>query len=462
MTGRAVKDTTGMANTGTLSAPGRLRLGGWHLHSSDFAGGPRRRVAFVVHKFPPESLGGTELYCWGLARALTAQGHEAHIFYPTPSLADGVERVEREGVHLWRVPLPSSRENEDPVRQYWHTYRDLGIESAFQRFLQEVQPDLVHFQHVQGVSAQLIEQAAPLPRVVTLHDYWYFCANSQLIRPDRRPCDGPSAGCRNCVDCATERADLQWMRPLRPLVALPFAYRNHYLRRLADEVDLFLAPSAFLRQKYVEHGFPAEKIVVVENGLDVEKLAQVPAVDALPEPAVRPHFGFLGSLAWQKGVHVLIEAFNRLDERASLTIYGSERTFPDYVAELKRLARHPNIRFAGLLEPQQVGAALRQMDCLVVPSLWYENSPLVIQEAFGVGVPVVASRLGALPEKVKDGSTGRLFTAGSVDDLAAVLQDLVAHPQMLSGMAERTVPAPSMTVHAAYLEQIYQSMLVEK
>ena len=177
---------------------------------------------------------------------------------------------------------------------------------------------------------------------------------------------------------------------------------------------------------------------------------------------MRPHFGFLGSLAWQKGVHVLIEAFNRLDERASLTIYGSERTFPDYVAELKRLARHPNIRFAGLLEPQQVGAALRQMDCLVVPSLWYENSPLVIQEAFGVGVPVVASRLGALPEKVKDGSTGRLFTAGSVDDLAAVLQDLVTHPQMLSGMAERTVPAPSMAVHAAYLEQIYQSMLVEK
>jgi monofunctional chorismate mutase len=234
------------------------------------------------------------------------------------------------------------------------------------------------------------------------------------------------------------------------------------MRRLADEVDLFLAPSAFLRQKYVEHGFPAEKIVVVENGLDVDKLAQVPEVDALPDPPVRPHFGFLGSLAWQKGVHVLIEAFNRLDERASLTIYGSERTFPDYVAELKRLARHPNIRFAGLLDPQQVGGALRRMDCLVVPSLWYENSPLVIQEAFGVGVPVVASRLGALPEKVKDGSTGRLFTAGSVDDLTAVLQDLVAHPQMLAGMAERIVPAPSMTVHAAYLEQVYQSMLVEK
>ncbi|MEZ4639904.1 MAG: glycosyltransferase family 4 protein [Caldilineaceae bacterium] len=460
LTGRAAKDAPGMVNTGALSSPnGRLRLDGWRLHPADRAGGARRRVAFVVHKFPPESLGGTELYCWGLARALATEGHQAHIFYPTPSLVEGEERVEREGVHLWSVPLPPTREHEDPVSQYWHTFRDLGIEAAFQRFLDEVQPELVHFQHVQGVSARLIELAAPLPRIVTLHDYWYFCANSQLIRPDRRPCEGPSAGCHNCVDCATERADLQWMRPLRPLVALPFAYRNRYLRHLADEVDLFLAPSAFLRQKYVEHGFPAEKIVVVENGLDVDKLAPT-SQPTIAQPAVRPHFGFLGSLAWQKGVHVLIEAFNRLDERASLTIYGSEHTFPEYAAELKRLARHPNIRFAGVVEPRQVGEALRQIDCLVVPSLWYENSPLVIQEAYGVGVPVVASRLGALPEKVKEDSTGRLFSPGDVDDLAAVLQDLVTHPQLLAEMSERIVPAPSMAVHAAYLAQVYEGVVV--
>ncbi len=461
------KVTSGMDRTGirfsTNEHNGKRHLPAYgpHFVPPDQAGGPRRRIAFVVHKFPPESVGGTELYCWSLAHTLTAAGHETHIFYPTPSIKEGIARCERQGVHLWQVPLPTTREGEDPVHQYWHTFRDLGIEAAFETFLREVQPDLVHFQHVQGVSARLIELADPLPKIVTLHDYWYFCADSQLIRPDRRPCDGPSAGCRNCVDCATERADLQWMRPLRPLVALPFAYRNHYLRRLAEKVDLFLAPSAFLQQKYIEHGFPADKIIVVENGLDVDKLEQT-VCPPLPDPPVRPHFGFLGSLAWQKGVHVLIEAFNRLDERASLTIYGSEHTFPDYVAELKRLARHPHIRFAGLLAPQQVGAALRQMDCLVVPSLWYENSPLVIQEAYGVGVPVVASHLGALPEKVRDGGTGRLFEPGSVDDLTMVLQELVAQPNLLHQMAEQVVHAPSMTLHAAYLMQIYQEMLVER
>lgn len=417
-----------------------------------------KRIAFVVHKFPPESLGGTELYCWSLARALTEAGHEIHIFYPTPQLLPGEETIEREGVHLWRVPLPDSRLSENPVSQYWHTFRDLGIEAAFQRFLAEVKPQLVHFQHVQGVSARLIELAAPLPRVVTLHDYWFFCANSQLIRPDRRPCDGPSTGCRNCVDCATERADLQWMKSLRPLVALPFAYRNHYLRKLADEVDLFVAPSGFLRDQYIRHGFPADRIIVVENGLDERKLA-VSSTTPLPDPPVRPHFGFLGSLAWQKGVHILIEAFNQLGEEASLTIYGSEQLFPDYVAHLKDLAQHPNIRFAGILPPQQVGAALRQMDCLVVPSLWYENSPLVIQEAYGVGVPVVASRLGAMPEKVEDGRAGRLFEAGNVDDLTAVLRDLMAHPLRLTQMAEQIIPAPGMAEHAAHLLSIYEGLM---
>lgn len=414
-------------------------------------------IGFVVHKFPPESLGGTEIYCWSLARVLAEAGHEIHIFYPTQDLSAEEKRIQREGVHLWRVPLPADRSTENPVRQYWHTFRNTTIERAFQQFLEETRPQLIHFQHVQGVSARLLALAEACTRIVTLHDYWYFCANSQLIRPDRQPCEGPSTGCYNCVDCATERADLNWMRKLRPLVALPFAYRNRYLRALAEQVDLFIAPSQFLRRQYIRHGFPAERIVVLENGVDDEKLMDRPDLH-LPEPSIRPHFGFLGSLAWQKGVHVLVEAFNRLGDDASLTIYGSERSFPDYVAQVKTAVRHPNIRFAGLLEPSAVGTALRQIDCLVVPSLWYENSPLVIQEAYSVGVPVVASRLGALAEKVEDGRSGRLFEAGDVDALAAVLQELVADPQQLRAMAANVHPAPDMARHSAQLLDIYRHL----
>ncbi|HKZ87488.1 MAG TPA: glycosyltransferase family 4 protein [Anaerolineae bacterium] len=418
------------------------------------------RIAFTVHKFPPESVGGTEIYSWGLARSLAAAGHNVHVFYPLADLPPSEARIERDGVHLWRVPSSSGRATEGPIQQFWHTFRDIAIEAAFQQFLAEVQPEVVHFQHVQGVSAQLIELAAGRPRVVTLHDYWYFCANSQLVRPNHQTCGGPRGGW-NCVDCATARADLNWLKALRPLVALPFSYRNAYLRRLTEQADRFLAPSDFLRQEYIRHGFPAERIVVIENGLDSDRLARTSDID-LPAPPARPHFGFLGSLVWQKGVHVLIEAFNQLPANAALTIYGNEDSFPEYARQVKTAAHHPHVRFGGLLPHQYVGAALRQMDCLVVPSLWYENSPLVIQEAYGLNVPVVASRLGALAEKVQDDITGRLFITGDSADLARVLRELIEQPQQLAALRANIRPTLTMRQHAQQIVEIYQALLANR
>jgi glycosyltransferase involved in cell wall biosynthesis len=173
------------------------------------------RIAFTVHKFPTESLGGTEVYTQTLARTLVTFGHEVAVFYPSPKIGAIDKETVLDGVRLWRVPLPATRTGEDPIRQYWHTFRDSAIERAFVTFLEEYQPDLLHYQHVQGVSARLIELAAGRPRVATLNDYWYFCANSQLIRPDRQPCSGPALACMNCVDCATVRSDLQGLRLLR-------------------------------------------------------------------------------------------------------------------------------------------------------------------------------------------------------------------------------------------------------
>lgn len=413
-------------------------------------------IAFTVHKYPPDSLGGTEIYTWSLAQALAAAGQEVHVFYPLAGIAASEAQIERDGVHLWRVPLPPTRATENPAAQYWHTFRDTAIEAEFERFLAAVRPDVVHFQHVQGVSARLIALARGRPRIVTLHDYWYFCANSQLVRPDRSVCSGPDWGAK-CVDCAVARADLRALRMARLPLGLLFAYRNRYLARLCAGVDLFVAPSRFLRDQYVRHGFPAERIVVLENGLDTARLQHEPD-PPLPVPLTRPHFGFLGALAWQKGVHVLIDAFNQMPQNASLTVYGDETTFPDYVARLKAAARHPHIRFAGRLDPRYVGAALRQMDALIVPSLWYENSPVTIQEAFAVGVPVIASRLGALAEKVQDGVTGRLFAAGDSADLARVLGELTAQPEQLALLRANIRSGPTIEQHAAELLNLYDRL----
>jgi glycosyltransferase involved in cell wall biosynthesis len=424
------------------------------------------RIAYVVHKFPPESLGGTEIHTWSLAQAVGRAGHEVHIFCPQPAGAVGDVRSVQDSLLLWRPPASGDAQREGPARQFWHTFRNGPIERAFERFLREVQPDLVHFQHVQGVSARLIGLAGsagsmqPRPRLLTLHDYWYFCANSQLVRPDRRVCVDPRLGW-DCVDCATARADLGWLRVLRPLVALPLLWRNRYLRRMLRQIDFFIAPSEFLKAIYVGRGLPEERVRVVENGIDLERLRSHSL--QLPAPPARPHFGFVGALAWQKGVHVLIEAFNRLGTEGALTIYGDPSLFPDYVAQLRAATRHPHMRFGGPLPHTEVGAALEQLDYLVVPSLWYENSPLVVQEAYAYGVPVVASQLGALPEKVLDGRTGRLFEPGDSADLARVLSELVADHKTGGGqrkaLAAGICLAPTVEQQAAEVIGIYEQLL---
>lgn len=418
------------------------------------------RIAFTVHKLPPESLGGTEIYTRTLARVLVEQGHDVAIFAPATTVEQAIEVRDADGVRRFLTPLPASRASENPAAQFWHTFRDRAIEKDFDRFLGDVRPEVVHFQHVQGVSVRLIEQAEGLPRVATLHDYWYFCANSQLIRPDRSVCAGPSPGCRNCVDCATARADLNILRTLRPITALPLAYRNHTLGDAVQHLDRMIAPSAFLREQYVQQGFDGSRIVVMENGLDTTRVDNSVRTGGRAPLADRPvRFGFLGTLAWQKGVHVLVEAFQNVpSSAATLDIYGSATAFPDYAAELRSANRNPAVRIHPPVAQDAVGRILGEFDVLIVPSLWYENSPLVIQEAYAAGVPVIASRLGALEEKVQEGVSGWHFAPGDAADLARVITGVLAEPEQITRLVATLPTPPTMEEQARELVALYRSL----
>ena len=414
------------------------------------------RIAYVVHKFPPESIGGTEVYTWSLARQLAAKGHEVHVFYPSAMEGAGDWPDVQDGLSVWRAPLREVRTTDSLAHSFWATFRNRAIESSFSRFLSRTRPDLVHFQHVQGVSARLLSMTVRRPSVLTLHDYWYYCANSQLLRYGRTPCEGSPSGWL-CGECGASKAGLVAPLVLRPFLAVPFIYRNWFIRRVLGNVSLFIAPSAFLREQYVQAGFTAERMIMLGHGLDRDRL--LPRAGAASGRRSGARFGYLGSIAWQKGVHVLVSAFNHLPENASLTVYGDPNTFPDYAAHLRALAQHPRIRFAGRLDYQRVGDALSELDYLVMPSLWYENYPLVIQEAFAVGVPVVASRLGALAERIRDGENGRLFEAGDEADLARVIAELIEEPELRDTYRANIVPDPTMAEHALRMTEIYGSLM---
>ena len=408
----------------------------------------------VVHQFLPRHQTGTEIYTYGLAKELSRR-HEVYLFYGEEGSAGrGLpeEDGEFKGLRVHKVYLDQPA---DPYRQFLATFKNRAVEESFAAFLDRVRPDVVHIQHLMNLSGGLVSIAKRrgIPVAMTLHDYWFLCANAQLVRPNRQVCRGTHLRLE-CADCAAARLNQPWVRLLRPLVALLFLRRDAYLRGVLRQVDLFIAPSLFLREKYVAAGVPERKIVHLEHGTDLER---VRAGRRRDRAGLR--FGYIGSLAWQKGVHVLVEAFNGLaDGSAELWIYGDPGIFPDYTRRLRELATNPRIRFWGRVDGEDIGSALSELDALIVPSLWYENSPLVIQEAFAAKVPVIASDLGALAEKVRHGLDGLLFPPGDAASLRELLQRLIEEPAILERLRANIRPVKSMAEHAREIEALYRRL----
>jgi glycosyltransferase involved in cell wall biosynthesis len=304
-----------------------------------------------------------------------------------------------------------------------------------------------------------LARASGVPVLLTLHDYWFICGNSQLIWPDTQTCQGKAWGL-NCVRCAAAaRFPSPLVRWLRPALAPLFQYRDRVVGQAARQADQFISPSKFLIERYIAAGFPASRFLHLENGLRVEHIRRFP----WQPPGGRLRVTFLGSLAWQKGVHIPVEAFNGLPSGiARLRIWGDPALFPDYVQSLRNLSAHPDIQFMGRITNERVGEVLADSDVMVVPSLWYENSPVVIQEARAAGVPVIASGHGALSEKVHHEVDGLLFPPGDAAALRRTLQRLAGDPDLLPRL-RRQIPAPmDMDHHVQELENLYRRLIATK
>jgi glycosyltransferase involved in cell wall biosynthesis len=417
------------------------------------------RIALVVHKFPPASLGGTEVYSYHLAKTLSRR-HNVDVFFRQDARSNGEpprfheEWQERDTFRAWRVGRAFDATRADPARLFFDTFVNRDVEDSFSRFLDQAQPDLVHFQHLMLLSYRLIAEVRRrrLPCVLTLHDYWFLCANSQLIWPDGQTCQGKAWGL-NCVRCGlSARVRTRLLPALRPVLAPLFAYRDSLVRHAALLAHQFISPSRFLIKKYIESGFPEDQFEYLENCIPLDDVRRGPW-----SPSSGPlRVTFLGSLAWQKGVHVLIQAFNGMPPGvARLRVWGDPSTFPEYSESLRQALTHPDARLMGRIANERVGEVLADSDVMVVPSLWYENSPVVIQEARAAGVPVVASGHGAMAEKVRHEVDGLLFSPGNSAELQNALLRLTSEPDLLARLRARIRPAMDLTEHGERVESIY-------
>jgi len=224
------------------------------------------------------------------------------------------------------------------------------------------------------------------------------------------------------------------------------------MRELGQQVDLFISPSRYLRDELARFGLDAGKLVHCDYGFATEGFRKR---DDLPERARR--YAFIGSLVPHKGVHVLVDAFNDMPADASLDVCGSHDYDPPYTDSLLRRATHPGIRFVGGIRPERIAAYQREIDCQVVPSIWRENSPLTIHEAFLSGVPVVASRMGGSPELLADGG-GLLCEANDARALAAQLRRLYDEPGLARALAASAPAVKPMGEHAIELLAMYEEL----
>lgn len=413
-------------------------------------------VLHLVHQYMPQHVGGTELYTRWLAHTLARRGHQVTVFHRRHAEGTGQEDRTEAGVRVcaaWTGSL-------NPTQRLLATFWDPPMVRTFERVLEEARPDLVHVQHLMGLPLALMEaiQRRGIPFVATLWDFWWVCANAQLLtNTSQQVCDGPRAYL-NCARCALARVERAGLWPALPLVAGLLGWRNRLLRQVMKDARALIAPTEFVRGWYAailsRHGVPTERLVVMQPGL--EPAAAAPRQSQRPDGPVR--FAYIGGLSWQKGVHVLVEAFGRIGGAGELWIAGDESSDPAYVARLRAQAR-PGVRFLGRLTREEVWRTLPRVDVVVVPSLWYETFSFIVSEAFAAGAPVVASRLGPLADRVRDGVDGLLVPPGDLAAWQAALQRLVDSPDLLARLRANVRPPMTLEEHVDQMEALYTQLV---
>jgi glycosyltransferase involved in cell wall biosynthesis len=416
------------------------------------------RILHIVHQYLPDHAGGTEYYVRSLALAQRAAGHEPTIFCPRSATGQRLERDASEGIQIYRVV--SGRFT--PANRFRATFGCRFLTDSLAGVVRQIEPELVHVHHLMGLPANILRVIdGSVPVVATLHDYWWVCANAQLLTNySGQVCDGPR-GWFNCARCGLAKAGAGTIMPVSPLATPLFYLRSRILHQVMPRVAAWIAPTSFVATWHVSHGFPPDRMHVAEHGIDLPTPQDVPQISTGRESETSVHFAYVGGLSPQKGVHVLIEAFNGLPSSARLSIAGDEQAFPEYCAALRQQAKHPGILFVGLLDRPGVWRALASADALVVPSLWYETASLVIQEAFAAGTPVIAADHGALAERVRHEVDGLLVPPGDTLALRSAMRRLMDDSSLLPRLQAGIQPVRGIKDHVQQLESIYRQVLAE-
>lgn len=439
------------------------------------------KILLTVHQFFPESTAGTEVLTYSVARELLKRGHEVHVLSGKRS-AKALQEAERfdeydiDGIHVYR---------------FHHAYTPMGGQTSivkvgydnqlaaayFAHILERFKPAVVHFFHLSRLGTGLIDKTvlASVPAFMTPTDFWTICPTGQLLLDNGKVCSGPSKFAGNCLKHIAQStqeglmgkaagwiptAGTELLARLTEKRAIPtYPYQEEVLAvgsRLEiniarlNQLHGLVVPNDLMKTLLIQHGVSPQLIIQSAFGIDLAtSITNIPRT--FHQHPLR--IGFIGTLAQHKGCHVLIDAFKTLPKGcAVLNIYGGMKDFPSYSSLLKRRAANSDaITFCGQFHNSIIGEVLADIDVLVVPSLWYENTPLVVYSAQAARCPVVASDFPGISSVIRDDENGLLFEAGNATALARQLNRLIDEQNLvmqLSNNAQR----PKST--ASYVDEL--------
>jgi glycosyltransferase involved in cell wall biosynthesis len=459
-----------------------------------------KKVLLTVHKFFPEHRAGTEVLTLNIAKELQVRGYEVLVVTANPPDVDARrkegETKETSDFEFEGVPVHVI---EEPLRlkeyRFSFEYDHPHVAAHFRELCKSFKPDIIQIVHAQNHSAAIIDVAKELKIPVYFYstDFWFVCPIVQLKRPNGEVCRGPGPGAIKCLDCYTPKlfpplAEFKEALAMRlPSIAkagkpawslashsLYAAYvaakapdavastlrRPAHLRDAANKMQAIMVPTKLMHDVFVENGISDKLIHHVPFGIRLDAL--LPYTQKVPSDVIR--IGFIGTLFEHKGVDLLIKAFLALPEKAkcSLSIYGSTEQFPEYGKKLLDMAKDGSknadkISFKGTFPQAQFGEILSNLDVLVIPSRWYENTPLVMQSALATKTPLIATDLGGMAEIIDHGQTGLLFKLNSVDSLKEQLMRVISEPDLLARFRSGIKDERSVQDMVDDIEKIYAS-----
>lgn len=432
------------------------------------------KILLGTHLFFPHFTAGTEVLTLELARALRNKGHVVYVltcFRHQNIEASTKPWLTTEEYDLFKVYVLNFGVAGaiDAVEPHFRASSRIAL---IKELVKTLSPDIVHFMHLNGVSAAAISEIKKMgiPVFFTATDYWTICPKTSLLTSRGNTCKGPAPG--NCLQCAKPALPI-WVTRLVVACAQPqikffsrtmaqvcsLKVRTKLMADNVNAADAVFVGTNFLAKLLIQYGVKEQITKLVSHGIQLGTVPKRIVVPASFSPSHPFELVFVGSFTPIKGLHIILQALQSLPtakrECLHLSIYGKPSTGEsDYVELIEKLALtlKNTVSFMGTFPHNQIGRVLSGAHVCLVPSIWYENAPLVLCSSLAVGTPVIISNMGGMTEVVKEGIDGFSFPVGDAVELSNLIARLLDNPAWFSQAAQQ--PRHRYRTHEDYANDI--------